>query len=153
MCIHSFYHPTALPEFVNANISITTTVQSEVILPCDIIPDPTVTFTWQFGGMLITPSVGGGTYTILPNGSLVVANVGEVHEGTYTCVVTNPLGVASGTVVLTVNSKRAPLKLLLCTRPYMYVHVCIQWTSFSIFMLYTLYINYATVLVNKFIFW
>ena len=68
-----------------------------------------MTFSWQFGGVLINPR--GGPYTILPDGSLVVANVGEVHEGTYTCVVTNPLGVASGTVILTVNSKRAPLDL------------------------------------------
>ena len=97
---------------MNTNISITTVVQSEVTLPCDIIPDPTVTFAWQFSGVLINPR--GGTYTILPDGSLMVANVGEVHEGTYTCVVTNPLGVASGTVILTVNSKRAPLDLL-CT--------------------------------------
>jgi hypothetical protein len=109
---------------MNANISITTIVQSEVTLPCDIILDPTVTFTWQFGGVLVTPSTsGGGTYTILPDGSLVVANVQEVHEGTYTCVATNPLGVASGTVSLIVNSKYALLKLLYTIQSYMYVHV------------------------------
>ena len=111
MCTHSFYHSAALPEFVNANISITAIVQSEVTLPCDIIPDPTVTYSWQFGGVLVNPSTSGGTYTILSDGSLVVANVQEAHEGTYTCVVTNPLGAASGNVFLTVHSKCA---LLLC---------------------------------------
>ena len=59
---------------------------------------------------------------ILLDGSLVVANVGEVHEGTYTCVVTNPLGMASGTVILTVNSKCDSSFNLLCTRPYS--HTC-----------------------------
>ena len=96
---------SALPEFVNANISITAIVQSEVTLPCDIIPDPTVTYTWQFGGVLVNPSTSGGTYMILSDGSLVIANVQETLEGTYTCVVTNPLGAASGNVLLTVHSE------------------------------------------------
>ena len=110
-CAHALlflYRFVALPEFVNSNIAITAIVQSEVTLPCDIVPDPSVTFSWQFGGVLINPGTSGGTYTILSDGSLVVTNVQEVHEGRYTCVVTNPLGAASGTVVLTVNSKCAP---------------------------------------------
>ena len=101
----NFSHSTALPEFVNANISITAIVQSEVTLPCDIIPDPTVTYTWQFGGVLVNPSTSGGTYTILSDGSLVIANVQETLEGMYSCVVTNPLGAASGNVLLTVHSE------------------------------------------------
>ena len=90
---------------MNTNIAITSITGSQATLPCDIILDPTITFTWQFDGANINPSTSAGTFTILSNGSLVISAVANSHEGTFTCVATNTLGTAEGNVTLTVYSE------------------------------------------------
>ena len=101
---------------MNVNVTLSAVINTTVALPCDIILDLTVTFTWQFDGVNLDPSTSEGMYEILPNGSLVISDVTESHEGTYTCVATNSLGVASGNVLLTVNSKLTIILLSLLTR-------------------------------------
>ena len=63
----------------------------------------------------MNPGSSSGTYTILSDGSLVIANVQETLEGIYTCVVTNSLGAASGNVLLTVHGESVRLLCALCT--------------------------------------
>ena len=90
---------------MNTDIALTTTVGSQILLPCDIIIDPTITFTWQFNDVTINPSSSAGVFSILSNGSLLISSVANSHEGVFTCVATNSLGVAEGNVTLTVNSE------------------------------------------------
>lgn len=145
---------------MNANVTLSAVINTTVALPCDIILDLTITFTWQFDGVNLDPSTSEGMYEILPNGSLVISDVRESHEGTYTCVATNSLGVASGNVLLTVNSKLTILLSLLIRMRNVklkfvnrvipstyYGNNCFQFTSISIFIIVEiLSIMYCTIL-------
>ena len=75
----------------------------EVILPCDTLPDPTLTFTWYLDDVqILLPSNEEDGPVLLSNGSLYFSSVADSHEGSYTCEARNNLGTADGTVNLTV---------------------------------------------------
>lgn len=88
---------------MDPTISLTTIEGQQIILPCDTLPDPTLTFTWSFNGIPISlPSNDESGPTLLSNGSLSYSSAAKALEGSYTCVVSNSLGSAQGTVQLTV---------------------------------------------------
>ena len=97
-----FAFSKAPPIFWNSVLSLTALTQSPFTLPCDVLPDPTISFVWQFNG---TNVVLGEMFTLLSSGSLMISTVGDSNEGTFTCIVTNTFGRALGTVVLDVQSE------------------------------------------------
>ena len=68
-----------------------------MVLPCHATPDPSLSFSWLLAGVPLPQQ------QVLSNGGLSIGSVAESNEGTYTCVATNTLGSAQGTVQLTVN--------------------------------------------------
>lgn len=88
---------------MDPTISLTTIEDFETTLPCATLPDPTLTFTWSFDGILISlPSNEEDGPTLLSNGSLFYPSAVKALEGSYICTARNSLGSAQGSVQLTV---------------------------------------------------
>ena len=88
---------------MDSSLSLTAIQGQEVTLPCDTLPDPTLTFTWSFNDIPISlPSDDENGPTLLSNGSLYYSSVVDDIEGEYTCEASNSLGSAEGTVQLIV---------------------------------------------------
>ena len=94
--------PTAAhPIFLDTSINVTGVAGSAIILPCDIFPDPTISFTWSFMGQVVDLS-DADRHRQLDNGSLLIQSISVSNEGTFTCTALNDLGTAQGTVTLEV---------------------------------------------------
>ena len=82
---------------------------TSVTLPCSVVPDNDLTFTWLFQGEVLNlPSEG---MQLLSDGSLSIASVSAQQEGIYTCVVINTLGSAQGEVALDILGKACMVRL------------------------------------------
>ncbi|XP_074490966.1 hemicentin-1 isoform X1 [Sebastes fasciatus] len=87
--IHS--HPSSLNVILN----------NPVTLPCRATGSPRPTITWQKEGINIPTT--GGSFTVLPNGSLQITKASVSDSGTYICVAQNPAGTALGKTKLRVQ--------------------------------------------------
>uniref|UniRef100_A0A3Q2CT39 Hemicentin-1 n=1 Tax=Cyprinodon variegatus TaxID=28743 RepID=A0A3Q2CT39_CYPVA len=72
-----------------------------VTLPCKATGSPRPTITWQKEGINIPTS--GGSYTILPDGSLQISKASLSDSGTFICVAQNSAGTALGKTKLRVQ--------------------------------------------------
>ena len=86
------------PSFQNRTVNITAVPSLPLILPCLTFPDPTLSFTWLFNGVPLPPA----SQLVQEDGGLRIPNVLGNNEGVYTCIASNNLGSANGTVYLNV---------------------------------------------------
>ncbi|KAK2835266.1 hypothetical protein Q5P01_015750 [Channa striata] len=84
-------HPSSLDVILN----------NPITLPCRATGSPRPTITWQKEGINIPTT--GGSFTILPNGSLQISKASVLDSGTYICVAQNPAGTALGKTKLRVQ--------------------------------------------------
>ncbi|XP_069009305.1 hemicentin-1 [Embiotoca jacksoni] len=84
-------HPPTLDVILN----------NPITLPCRATGSPRPTITWQKEGINIPTT--GGSFTILPNGSLQISKASLSDAGTYICVAQNPAGTALGKTKLRVQ--------------------------------------------------
>ncbi|XP_047443825.1 hemicentin-1 isoform X2 [Mugil cephalus] len=84
-------HPSSLDVILN----------NPTTLPCRATGSPRPTITWQKEGINIPTR--GGSFTILPNGSLQISKASVSDSGTYICVAQNPAGTALGKTKLRVQ--------------------------------------------------
>ncbi|KAM4548643.1 hemicentin-1 isoform 1-T1 [Odontesthes bonariensis] len=84
-------HPSTLDVIFN----------SPITLPCRATGSPRPTITWQKEGINIPTT--GGSFTVLPNGSLQISKASLSDSGTYICVAQNPAGTALGKTKLRVQ--------------------------------------------------
>uniref|UniRef100_A0A665VTB7 Hemicentin-1 n=1 Tax=Echeneis naucrates TaxID=173247 RepID=A0A665VTB7_ECHNA len=84
-------HPPALDVILN----------NPITLPCRATGSPRPTITWQKEGINIPTA--GGSFTVLPNGSLQISKASVSDAGTYICVAQNPAGTALGKTKLKVQ--------------------------------------------------
>ncbi|XP_042370765.1 hemicentin-1 [Plectropomus leopardus] len=84
-------HPSTLDVILN----------NPVTLPCRATGSPRPTITWQKEGINIPTT--GGSFTVLPNGSLQISKASVSDSGTYICVAQNPAGTALGKTKLRVQ--------------------------------------------------
>ncbi|CAG5863670.1 unnamed protein product [Menidia menidia] len=84
-------HPSSLDVIINNLIT----------LPCRATGSPRPTITWQKEGINILTT--GGTFTVLPDGSLQISKASLSDSGTYMCVAQNPAGTALGKTKLRVQ--------------------------------------------------
>ncbi|XP_019730956.1 hemicentin-1 isoform X3 [Hippocampus comes] len=87
--IHS--HPSSLEVILN----------NTIVLPCRATGSPRPTITWQKEGINIHTT--GGSFTVLPHGSLQITKASVSNSGTYICVAQNPAGTALGKTKLRVQ--------------------------------------------------
>ena len=104
-CLITFLVLTLVPpSFRNPTLNRTALPSQPFTIPCDTLPDPTLSFTWYFNGAALM--LGGSSgLTLEDNGGLTFASVQNSNEGTYTCSATNSLATTNGTVHLNVLSK------------------------------------------------
>uniref|UniRef100_UPI0037E9B6AB hemicentin-1 n=1 Tax=Semicossyphus pulcher TaxID=241346 RepID=UPI0037E9B6AB len=84
-------HPQTLDVILN----------NPITLPCRATGSPRPTITWQKEGINIPTT--GGSFTVLPNGSLQISKASVSDSGTYICVAQNPAGTALGKTKLRVQ--------------------------------------------------
>uniref|UniRef100_A0A3B4Z1V9 Hemicentin-1 n=1 Tax=Stegastes partitus TaxID=144197 RepID=A0A3B4Z1V9_9TELE len=84
-------HPSTLDVILN----------NPTTLPCRATGSPRPTITWQKEGINILTT--GGSFTVLPNGSLQISKASLSDSGTYICVAQNPAGTALGKTKLRVQ--------------------------------------------------
>lgn len=96
---------TVPPSFQNQTLNISAVPSQSVTLPCATFPDPTLSFSWMFGGVPLRPDSSEGGLRLLADGSLVLSSPQGRDEGVYTCTASNNLGSASGLVYLNVLGK------------------------------------------------
>ncbi|XP_034438633.1 hemicentin-1 isoform X1 [Hippoglossus hippoglossus] len=84
-------HPPTLDVILN----------NPITLPCWATGSPRPTITWQKEGINIPTT--GGSFTVLPNGSLQISKASVSDSGTYICVAQNPAGTALGKTKLKVQ--------------------------------------------------
>uniref|UniRef100_A0A3Q1B6M5 Hemicentin-1 n=1 Tax=Amphiprion ocellaris TaxID=80972 RepID=A0A3Q1B6M5_AMPOC len=84
-------HPSTLDVILN----------NPITLPCRATGSPRPTITWQKEGINILTT--GGSFTVLPNGSLQISKASLSDSGTYICVAQNPAGTALGKTKLRVQ--------------------------------------------------
>ncbi|XP_070817740.1 hemicentin-1 [Chaetodon trifascialis] len=84
-------HPTTLDVILN----------NPITLPCRATGSPRPTITWQKEGINIHTT--GGSFTVLPNGSLQISKAAVLDSGMYICVAQNPAGTALGKTKLRVQ--------------------------------------------------
>ncbi|XP_051803642.1 hemicentin-1 [Acanthochromis polyacanthus] len=84
-------HPSTLDVILN----------NPITLPCRATGSPRPTITWQKEGINILTT--GGSFTVLPNGSLQISKASLSDAGTYICVAQNPAGTALGKTKLRVQ--------------------------------------------------
>ncbi|XP_060933914.1 hemicentin-1 [Limanda limanda] len=84
-------HPPTLDVILN----------NPVTLPCWATGSPRPTINWQKEGINIPTT--GGSFTVLPNGSLQISKASVSDSGTYICVAQNPAGTALGKTKLKVQ--------------------------------------------------
>ncbi|KAM7409728.1 hypothetical protein PAMA_001291 [Pampus argenteus] len=84
-------HPATLDVILN----------NPITLPCRATGSPRPTITWQKEGINIPTT--GGSFTVLPNGSLQISKASVSDSGTYICVAQNPAGTALGKTKLKVQ--------------------------------------------------
>ncbi|XP_051232997.1 hemicentin-1 isoform X2 [Dicentrarchus labrax] len=84
-------HPSTLDVILN----------NPITLPCRATGSPRPTITWQKEGINIPTT--GGSFTVLPNGSLQISKASVSDSGTYICVAQNPAGTALGKTKLRVQ--------------------------------------------------
>ncbi|XP_051929215.1 hemicentin-1 isoform X1 [Hippocampus zosterae] len=87
--IHS--HPSTVEVILN----------NTIVLPCRATGSPRPTITWQKEGINIHTT--GGSFTVLPHGSLQITKASVSNSGTYICVAQNPAGTALGKTKLRVQ--------------------------------------------------
>ncbi|XP_056628956.1 hemicentin-1 isoform X2 [Triplophysa dalaica] len=78
-------------------------VGSEVILTCEVQGSPAPLVTWSRNGQPIPPVT--AWFTVLPSGSLKIADVRLIDSKFYTCSAVNPAGNVSLTYNLQVQAK------------------------------------------------
>ncbi len=93
---------TAPPLFLNSSVSLTAILSLPVLLPCYTLPDPSLTFMWLFEGQLLDISSPSSGLEVLTDGTLYISSVTVGHEGMFTCIASNSLGIAQGFVTLDV---------------------------------------------------
>ncbi|XP_034035488.1 hemicentin-1 [Thalassophryne amazonica] len=76
-------------------------LNNPITLPCRATGSPRPTITWQKEGINIPTT--GGSFTVLPNGSLQINKASVSDSGTYMCVAQNPAGTALGKTKLRVQ--------------------------------------------------
>ncbi|XP_071342317.1 hemicentin-1 isoform X2 [Trachinotus anak] len=76
-------------------------LNNPITLPCRATGSPRPTITWQKEGINIPTT--GGSFTVLPNGSLQISKASVSDSGTYICVAQNPAGTALGKTKLKVQ--------------------------------------------------
>ncbi|XP_060630493.2 hemicentin-1 isoform X1 [Anolis sagrei] len=76
-------------------------LNNAVLLPCEAVGTPRPVITWQKEGISVITT--GNRYTVLPSGSLQIANAAAEDAGTYICVAQNPAGTAVGKVKLKIQ--------------------------------------------------
>ncbi|XP_022084419.1 uncharacterized protein LOC110975875 [Acanthaster planci] len=75
----------------------------EVLLPCEIEADPVVDIFWITSShATVHPDQPQPPFALADNGSLFVSTVNLIHEGLYTCVVSNDAGEVRNSVKLRV---------------------------------------------------
>ncbi|XP_056893820.1 hemicentin-1 isoform X2 [Takifugu flavidus] len=84
-------HPSSLDVILN----------NPITLPCRATGSPRPTISWQKEGISISTT--GGSFTVLPNGSLQISRTSVSDSGTYMCVAQNPAGTALGKIKLKVQ--------------------------------------------------
>ncbi|XP_074524022.1 hemicentin-1 [Halichoeres trimaculatus] len=84
-------HPPTLDVILN----------NPITLPCRATGSPRPTITWQKEGINIHTT--GGSFTVLPSGSLQISKASVTDSGTYICVAQNPAGTALGKTKLRVQ--------------------------------------------------
>ncbi|AWP10692.1 putative hemicentin-1 [Scophthalmus maximus] len=84
-------HPPTLDVILN----------NPITLPCWATGSPRPTISWQKEGINIPTT--GGSFTVLPNGSLQISKASVSDSGTYICVAQNPAGTALGKTKLKVQ--------------------------------------------------
>ncbi|XP_034531212.1 hemicentin-1 [Notolabrus celidotus] len=84
-------HPPTLDVILN----------NPITLPCRATGSPRPTITWQKEGINIPTT--GGSFTVLPNGSLQISKASVSDSGMYICVAQNPAGTALGKTKLRVQ--------------------------------------------------
>ncbi|XP_065811778.1 hemicentin-1 [Labrus bergylta] len=85
------FHPPTLDVILN----------NPITLPCRATGSPRPTITWQKEGINIHTT--GGSFTVLPTGSLQISKASVSDSGTYICVAQNPAGTALGKTKLRVQ--------------------------------------------------
>jgi len=87
----------------------TVSIGEMVIFYCDVYSNPVLTdVRWRRNDIQI---VGGGRYTVNET-HLLIQNVREEDDGSYTCEVTNPFGTVHSTALLTIGSVTLVVVLL-----------------------------------------
>ncbi|XP_053737549.1 hemicentin-1 isoform X1 [Synchiropus splendidus] len=76
-------------------------LNNSIMLPCKASGSPRPTITWQKEGINIHTT--GGSFTLLPSGSLQISRASVSDTGTYICVAQNPAGTALGKTKLRVQ--------------------------------------------------
>ncbi|XP_061153333.1 hemicentin-1 isoform X4 [Syngnathus typhle] len=90
-----------LPEIHSHPSTLEVILNNPIVLPCRATGSPRPTITWQKEGININTA--GGSFTVLPNGSLQIIKASVSNSGTYICVAQNPAGTALGKTKLRVQ--------------------------------------------------
>ncbi|XP_029939526.1 hemicentin-1, partial [Salarias fasciatus] len=100
---HRHVHLTVqeLPAIQSHPSTLDVILNNPITLPCRATGSPRPTITWQKEGINIPNT--GGSFTILPNGSLQISKASSSDSGTYICVAQNPAGTALGKTKLRVQ--------------------------------------------------
>ena len=97
------FDPTVRPSISYTTDSVAASVDSPILLPCDVLlGNPKPTITWYRGSDPIVPNY---DIHVTPNGALAFRSVSMADGGQYRCVASNVAGDHSITVTLTVQSK------------------------------------------------
>ncbi len=103
ICINNLNPPTAPPKIFEPKSPVNVLSGSWTELPCNVTGNPKPTVSWFLHDVPI--DVSDPKYLILPSGSLRIFGVTPSDSGTYSCMASNPLGVARNPVELSVQGK------------------------------------------------
>ena len=103
------YLPTAPPMIFQPRSPINVLSGSWTELPCNVSGNPKPTVSWFLHDSPI--DVSDPKYLILPSGNLRIFGVTPSDSGVYSCMASNPLGVARRPVKLSVQGKNS-LKMI-----------------------------------------
>lgn len=99
------YLPTAPPKIFQPRSPINVLSGSWTELPCNVSGNPKPTVSWFLYDSPI--DVNDPKYLILPSGNLRIFGVTPSDSGVYSCMASNPLGVARRPVELSVQGKNS----------------------------------------------
>ena len=107
--ISTVYLPIAPPKIFQPRSPINVLSGSWTELPCNVSGNPKPTVSWFLYDLPI--DVSDPKYLILPSGNLRIFGVTPSDSGVYSCMASNPLGVARRPVELSVQGKNS-LKMI-----------------------------------------